>query len=115
MFEFNFYNNNVTSCIVGGDFISVIIIMILGAILGMKLFPQKYSALNERFQILCISILIFSMGVMLGKRDNFFNELSSIGLKSIVLAIVPIICSIILVYILTKKYIGDKDDNNSNN
>ncbi len=114
MFKFNFYNINVASSIGGIVILTLIIIFILGVIVGIKYFPQKYIALNDKFQIVCISVLIFSMGISLGKRDNFFKDLFQIGFKSIVLAVIPILCSVMLVYILTKKYIGDKNDNNGN-
>lgn len=89
--------------------------MLIGIVVGLKFFPEKYNDMNGKFQILCIAMLIFSMGVSLGKRPQFFEELSSLGIKSLVLAVIPVILSILFVYILTKKFIGDKDDSDSNN
>ena len=49
------------------------------------------------------------MGVMLGKKDNFFEELSSLGLTSFLFFLVPTVLSVILVYCLTQKFMkGDK-------
>lgn len=88
--------------------------MVLGIVVGMKFYNDKYNNINNNFQIVCISILIFSMGVSLGNRDNLFGELSTLGIKSIIIAVVSILFSVVIVYLLTKKFIGDKNDNNSN-
>ena len=91
---------------------NLILIMIVGVIVGYKFFNEKYSGINSMIQLICITILIFSMGVSLGSRPNFFSELSSIGIKSFVLSAIPIIFSIIFVYILTKKILVKKDSDN---
>jgi len=59
--------------------------------------------------------LIFSMGVSLGSRPNFFEEIASMGLKSFVFAIVAIAFSVIAVYVLTEKFFPkeEKKDDNS--
>lgn len=88
--------------------------MSVGVLIGFKWFPEKYNIINSRIQLLCTAGLIFSMGVSLGNRPNLFEEITELGFESIVLAIIPIILSIIFVYILTKKFMEAKDDNNSN-
>lgn len=50
----------------------------------------------------------FSMGVMLGQKENFLSELSSLGLKSFLFFLIPTLVSIILVYILTKRFMEKK-------
>lgn len=88
---------------------TVIIIMIIGIIIGLKIFPEKWHKKNQYLQVVCVAILIFSMGVKLGSRDNFLKEISEIGLSSLILAIVPILFSVIFVYILTEKYLKKTD------
>lgn len=88
--------------------------MAIGVFIGFKWFPQKYNTINSKLQLICTAILIFSMGVLLGNRPNFFEDIKELGFESIVLAIIPIILSIIFVYILTKKFMEGKNDNNSN-
>lgn len=58
--------------------------------------------------MLCTLLLIFSMGVMLGQKENFLSELSSLGLKSFLFFLIPTLVSIILVYILTKRFMENK-------
>ena len=48
------------------------------------------------------------MGVMLGQKENFLSELSSLGLKSFLFFLIPTLVSIILVYILTKRFMENK-------
>ena len=51
-----------------------IAIMILGIGAG-RFFPVKYKAINEKLQLCCTLLLIFSMGAGLGQREGFFSEL----------------------------------------
>ena len=44
------------------------------------------------------------MGVMLGEKENFFEELSSLGFTSFLFFLLPTGFSIILVYYLTKVF-----------
>ena len=46
----------------------VILIMILGVLVGATVFPVKGRKINEKFQLICTLTLIFSMGLMLGRR-----------------------------------------------
>lgn len=56
-------------------------------------------------------LLIFAMGVMLGEKENFFEELSSLGFTSFLFFLLPTGFSIILVYYLTKVFM--KKEKNS--
>ena len=50
-----------------------IAIMILGIGTG-RFFPVKYKAINEKLQLCCTLLLIFSMGAGLGQREGFFRS-----------------------------------------
>ena len=58
-----------------------IAIMILGIGAG-RFFPVKYKAINEKLQLCCTLLLIFSMGAGLGQREGFFSELLFLGMQS---------------------------------
>lgn len=79
-------------------------IMFVGVLAGYFFSPKKFAGMNAKFQIICTAVLIFSMGVSLGSRESFFRELSALGLKSAVYSIMPIIFSVISVYLLTKRF-----------
>ena len=57
----------------------VIFIMCLGVLVGKFFFPVRWKRLNEILQTVCTVLLIFSMGVMLGSRDDFVSEITSLG------------------------------------
>lgn len=82
----------------------IILIMVLGALLG-HWFPARHKKKNELFQIICTTLLIFSMGVMLGSRENFVRDLSSLGLQSLLFCLIPAIFSLLLVYVLSRRYL----------
>lgn len=84
-------------------------IMIVGVLIGRFIFPENLKSLNEKLQIICTLVLIFAMGVMLGKRENFLAELSTLGVQSLVFCLIPVIFSIILVYVLTRRFLSDKN------
>lgn len=86
----------------------ILILLVIGVFIGAKFFPIKLKKRNEKFQIILIAILIFAMGISLGSRENFIQELVSLGLDSLILAVIPMSISALLVYILTKRFF-DKD------
>ena len=86
----------------------ILVVMCVGILVGGKLFPKKFKKINEHFQVVCTMLLIFSMGVMLGQRENFISELSSLGLHSFLFFLFPTVFSIILVYFLTKYFMEKK-------
>lgn len=57
----------------------ILVIMMLGVVIGMKLNLKKTLKVNGVLQIVLTGILIFIMGVSLGSRENFFNELAELG------------------------------------
>lgn len=86
----------------------ILVIMALGAVVGFFLFPDKKLKWCERIQFICIYLLIFSMGIILGSRENFIEELMVLGANSFIFAVVSIIFSVILVFFLTKKFLYKK-------
>lgn len=86
----------------------VLLIMCIGVLIGNKIFPVKYKSINEKLQLVCTLLLIFSMGVMLGKRENFIKELASLGWTSFCFFLIPSFVSVIFVYFLTRKYLEKK-------
>lgn len=79
----------------------ILVIMVVGIVIGYKFLPEKYYKLNSRLQLACTILLIFAMGVTLGQRENFKEEILGMGLDSLLLAVLPMIGSALLVYGLT--------------
>ncbi len=82
----------------------ILLSMCIGVLIGNKFFPVKYKGINEKLQVVCTLILIFSMGVMLGRRENFIKEIASFGWTSFLFFLIPSIVSIGVVYLLTKRF-----------
>lgn len=82
----------------------ILIVMCIGIFAGRFSILRRAKKKNEYLSLLCTFILIFSMGVMLGKKDHFFEELSSLGLTSFLFFLIPTVLSIILVYWLTQVF-----------
>lgn len=89
----------------------VILIMCLGILVGRLFIPDCAKKSNERISLMCTFLLIFSMGVMLGKKEHFLEELSSLGFSSLLFFILPTVFSIIIVFLLTKKLMKKKSEN----
>ena len=88
----------------------ILVIMGLGILVGNKFFLKQHKKINERMQITCTVLLIFSMGIMLGKRENFLQELSTLGVQSFIYFIIPTIFSVIFVYFLSKYFMERKKE-----
>ena len=82
----------------------VLIVMCLGIIVGRFIVPNSAKKWSELTSIICTFILILSMGIKLGKNENFLNDLSTLGLSSLLFFLIPTVLSIIIVFILTKKF-----------
>lgn len=86
----------------------IIVVMCIGILVGRFLVPQGMKRFNERISMCCTWLLIFAMGVMLGEREGFLEDLSMLGVRSFFFFLIPTMCSIILVYILSKRFIEKK-------
>lgn len=81
----------------------VLITMCLGILLGRFLLSPRIKKMSETVSVICTFLLIFSMGVVLGNNENFFKDLSSLGLSSLLFVLIPTAFSIFIVFILTRK------------
>ncbi len=81
----------------------ILIVMCLGILCGNRFISSKYKKINERLQVLCTVLLIFSMGTSLGRRENFLSQLLDLGVQSLLFCLIPTVFSILLVYFLTKR------------
>ena len=82
-------------------------------ILAGRVFPAGQKSNNERLQLLCTLLLIFSMGVSLGQREDFFSELALLGAQALLFFLLPTVCSILLVYALTRRFLPESSPRTS--
>ncbi len=83
----------------------VILVMCIGILIGKRFRQTAVKKGNEKIQLVCTLLLIFSMGVLTGREENFFEELSSLGTVSFLFFLIPTVLSILFVYGLTKKFL----------
>ena len=81
----------------------VLIVMCVGVLVGNRIFPRKAKGINEKVQLICTLLLIFSMGVTLGGRLNFLSELASLGLDSLLYCLIPTALSVAIDGVLQAK------------
>ena len=87
----------------------ILIALVLGAIIGyfVKLSPRG-TKINGKLQQIGVIFLLFSMGVSIGADSDIIKNLPVIGLKAFLFAAATISCSIIVVYILSEKFLVNK-------
>ena len=83
----------------------IFMVMIAGMLLGRVHRPRKVKPWNERLSMLSTFVLIFCMGVLLGRKENFLQELTTLGLQSFLFFAIPTILSVVLVYLLTRCFL----------
>ena len=87
------------------------LIMVLGVIAGFSLLKVKEHRriavvnLNNKVQLIAVALIIFIMGINLGSMEDFAHKMLTMGLQSLVFAIIPTVFSVIIVYIFSKLFI----------
>lgn len=80
----------------------ILIVMCIGILVGKFIPKGKDYGINGKIQLICTILLIFAMGVMLGAKENFTEQLLSLGLTSFLFFLIPTGLSVLFVYSLTK-------------
>lgn len=86
----------------------LLIPMALGLLIARFLSGEKVKKIVDLLQMLTTLLLIFSMGYSLGSRENFLSEISSIGLLSLLYAVVPVVFSVLFVFVASSIYLKRK-------
>ena len=84
----------------------ILAVMCVGICLGylwVYRLPSFIHRANSFLEMGCTLFLIYSMGVLLGQRENFWGELSQLGLSSLLLALFPMAFSVAFVYCFTAR------------
>lgn len=87
------------------------LIMIIGVIAGYFMLRLKNSmqkniaVLNGKVQVIIVALIIFIMGINLGSIDNFAHKMITMGVQSLLFAIVPTAFSVAVVYFFSRKFI----------
>jgi Kef-type K+ transport system membrane component KefB len=86
--------------------LEIIIALILGIIVGYFInLNKKQKKLNGKLQQLGVIFLLFSMGASIGANENIINDLPKIGIKAFTYASFTILGSVVLVFLLTNRFL----------
>lgn len=86
-----------------------ILLMCAGVLIGKLLFPERWSGANGRLQVVLTVLLIFTMGVSIGRNDDLLRNLTSIGLDSALFCVIPMAASVALVYLVARRAFAAKE------
>lgn len=80
----------------------IFLVLILGFAVGYKgLLKERGMKWNSRLQTLFLMLLIFCMGVSIGRNREILSGLPLLGGKALLFAVFAIAGSILLVYVLS--------------
>ena len=78
----------------------------LGVLIGYKGFiKEKGIKLNSKLQTVWLMLLIFCMGVSIGRNGDIVKNLPLLGGKAVLFALMTALCSTIVVYILSHLFL----------
>ena len=78
----------------------------LGFLIGYKGFiKEKGIKLNSKLHTVWLMLLIFCMGVSIGRNGDIVKNLPLLGGKAVLFALMTALCSTIVVYILSHLFL----------
>lgn len=89
---------------------SIIVVLLVGITIGATInLSEKFKKLNGKLQHVGVVILLFAMGASLGLNKELLANIKDIGIIALVFAILTSAFSILIVYIVTSKYMKGRD------
>ncbi|WP_312060964.1 LysO family transporter [Anaerotignum sp.] len=83
----------------------IFLVLAIGFAIGfLGLLKEKHIKLNCRLQTLWLMLLIFCMGVSIGRNGEVIRNLPALGGKALLFAILAVIGSILFVFLLSKLF-----------
>ena len=84
----------------------IFLVVGVGFFIGYRgLIHEKGIKLNSKLQTVWLMLLIFCMGVSIGRNGDIVKNLPILGGKAILFAVMTSLCSIIVVYILSNLFL----------
>ena len=78
----------------------------IGFFIGFKgLLKEKGKQINAKLQTVWLMLLIFCMGVSIGRNGDIVKNLPLLGGKAVLFAIMTALCSTIVVYIFSRLFL----------
>lgn len=86
-----------------------IALMCLGAVVGKFVLPRWWARANSRVQLVLTVLLIFTMGVSIGRNEDLLRNLTTIGLDSALFCLIPMAASVVLAHLLARRTFGARE------
>ena len=84
----------------------IFLVVGIGFFVGYKgLIKEKGIKLNSKLQTVWLMLLIFCMGVSIGRNGEIVKNLPLLGGKAVLFAIMTALCSTIAVYIFSRLFL----------
>ncbi|KGK89975.1 LysO family transporter [Clostridium sp. HMP27] len=88
----------------------ILLSLVVGAIIGYFFnLSYKQKKTNSKVQQFAVVFLLFSMGISVGANKSVVANLKNIGTTALTFAILTSLFSIILVFIVTSKFMKGSD------
>ncbi|MCA1928143.1 MAG: LysO family transporter [Calditerrivibrio sp.] len=85
-----------------------LIFLLFGATLGFFLQNRQIGSFSKYFMNFSIIVLLFFMGIGIGKDQDLHSKIVNFGVISFTITIMSVLMSIVMVYIIIKIF-GEKD------
>ncbi len=89
---------------------AILVFLLIGIGLGLTFFPKKWLKYNNILQTVGISLTLFTMGVSLGGSPTFVEDMKQAGWQGFLFALVTVLGSIVMVYILVRLFLKRKGE-----
>lgn len=83
----------------------------IGFLIGYRgWIKEKGIKINSKLQVVWLMLLIFSMGVSIGRNGDIVRNLPVLGGRAVLFSILAIVCSVIVVYVLSSLFLAKEGD-----
>lgn len=89
---------------------SILIALMLGLLVGFIPLCRSWHRYADKALTVLVAVIVFAMGASLGQREGFWSQLSVLGLRSLVFAVVPMALSVIAVRLAARWALGRKGE-----
>ncbi|MBQ2880273.1 MAG: LysO family transporter [Anaerotignum sp.] len=87
----------------------IFLVVGVGFLIGYKgLIKEKGIKLNSKLQTVWLMLLIFCMGVSIGRNGENVKNLPVLGGKAVLFAIMTAVCSTIVVYVFSRLFLDQE-------
>ena len=84
----------------------IFLVVGIGFLIGYKGFiKEKGIKLNSKLQTVWLMLLIFCMGVSIGRNGEIVRNLPILGGKAVLFAVMTALCSTVVVYIFSRLFL----------